>query len=76
MDGRITKIQEVIQAKENQVKENNQIKKSAHGIHAGIINIRYSIRAIIFAIVYEPKSGRKEIYGKLRKYTGKILRKL
>ena len=47
------------------MKENNEIKSSAHS--------KYRCQ---YYIVFAPKFRRKEIYGKLRKDIGEILRKL
>ena len=49
----------------NSVKENKEIRSSAHS--------RYRCQ---YHIVFAPKYRRKEIYGKLRKDIGEILRKL
>ena len=57
---RITKKQEVFQ-----MKENNEIKSTAHS--------KYRCQ---YHIVFAPKYRRKEIYGKLKKDIGAILRKL
>ena len=47
------------------MKENNEMRSSAHS--------KYRCQ---YHIVFAPKSRRKEIYGKLKKDIGQILRKL
>ncbi len=61
----IIKVFDTVKTMEVEMKENNEIKSSAHS--------KYRCQ---YHIVFAPKYRRKEIYGKIKKDIGEILRKL